>query len=55
MRRRALDVLVSTGGLILAAVLSVAGALLLWGQQVVNGQQAEVFADHYPVTACGGH
>lgn len=89
MRRRAFDVLVSTGGLLLAAILIVAGALLLWansfvtsnvrnqlaaqkiyfpaagtpaltanpeirqyvtpyaGQQVLTGQQAEVFADHY--------
>lgn len=89
MRRRTFDALVSTGGLILAAVLVVAGVLLLWahnfiddnvhnqlavqkiyfpakgspaltsnaeikkyvtpyaGQQVVNGKQAEVFADHY--------
>jgi uncharacterized membrane protein len=89
MRRRVFDTLVSTGGLILAAVLIVAGALLLWansfidsnvhnqlaqqkisfpaagtpaltsnpeikqyvtpyaGQQVLTGQQAEVFADHY--------
>lgn len=89
MRRRTFDALVSTGGLILAAVLVVAGALLLWahsfvdsnvhnqlaaqkiyfpakgspaltssaeikryvtpyaGQQVVNGPQAEVFADHF--------
>lgn len=89
MRRRAFDLLVSTGGLLLAAILIVAGALLLWansfidsnvhnqlaqqkiffpaagtpaltsnpeikqyvtpyaGQQVLTGQQAEVFADHY--------
>src|SRR4029077_10781136 len=89
MRRRTFDVLVSTGGLVLAIVLTVAGGLLLWGnsvadhnvrtqltqqkisfpdkagiaaqkdaeitkyvtpyagQQVVNGKQAEVFADHY--------
>jgi hypothetical protein len=89
MRRRTFDALVSTGGLIIAAVLLVAGALLMWGhsfvntnvhnqlaaqkiffppkgnpaltadpeikeyvtpyagQQVVNGLQAEVFADHF--------
>jgi hypothetical protein len=89
MRRRTFDALVSTGGMIVAAVLLVAGALLMWGhsfintnvhnqlaaqkiffppkgnpaltadpeikqyvspyagQQVVNGQQAEVFADHF--------
>lgn len=89
MARRAFDALVSTAALIVAAILIVAGALLLWahsfvdsnvtsqlsaqkiffpdrgttaltsnpeiakyvtpyaGKQVVNGQQAEVFADHY--------
>jgi hypothetical protein len=89
MRRKTFDALLSTGGLVVAAVLIVAGALGLWahsfansnvhdqlsqqkvffpsaagiaaqqsaeitkyvtpyaGQQVVNGQQAETFADHY--------
>ncbi|MDQ1748155.1 MAG: hypothetical protein QOD07_2418 [Frankiaceae bacterium] len=89
MRRKTFDALLSTGGLVVAAVLIVAGALGLWahsfansnvhdqlaqqkvffpsaagiaaqnnaeitkyvtpyaGQQVVDGQQAEVFADHY--------
>ncbi|MBV9098352.1 MAG: hypothetical protein JO079_09865 [Frankiaceae bacterium] len=89
MRRKTLDMLLSTGGLVVAAVLIVAGALGLWaqsfvnsnvhdqlaqqkvffpsvagitaqhnaeitkyvtpyaGKQVVTGQQAEVFADHY--------
>jgi hypothetical protein len=89
MRRRALDTLMATGGLIVAAVLAIAGSLLLWahafvddnvhtqlaeqsiefpaagspaltgnpeikryvtpyaGQQVVDGEQARVFADHY--------
>jgi hypothetical protein len=89
MRRKTFDVLVSTGGLVLAIVLTVAGGLLLWGhnfaqdnvktqlsqqniffpdkagiaaqnnaeitkyvtpyagQQVLDGQQAQVFADHY--------
>lgn len=89
MRRKTFDALISTGGLVVAAVLIVAGALGLWahsfvsnnvhdqlaqqqvffpnaagiaaqhnaeitkyvtpyaGQQVVSGQQAEVFADHY--------
>jgi hypothetical protein len=89
MRRRTFDALVSTGGLVLAIVLAVAGGLLLWGhgfandnvktqlvqqkidfptmasikaandpeitkyvtpyagQQVVTGQQAAVFANHY--------
>ena len=89
MRRKTFDAMVSTGGLVLAAILLVAGGLLMWahsfadsnvhnqlsqqqvffpnkagiaaqknaeitkyvtpyaGQQVVNGQQAQVFADHY--------
>jgi hypothetical protein len=89
MRRKMFDALLSTGGLVIAVVLIVAGGLLTWGhsfvntnvhnqlaaekvffpdkagiaaqhdseitkfvspyagQQVVNGQQAEVFADHY--------
>src|SRR4051794_32776384 len=89
MRRKTFDALVSTGGLVMAAILLVAGGLLVWahsfaennvhnqlvaqkiffpdkagivaqkspeitkyvtpyaGQQVANGKQAEVFADHY--------
>ena len=89
MRRKTLDALLSTGGLVVAAILIVAGSLGLWahsfvqdnvktqlsqqkvffpdkagiaaqknaeitkyvtpyaGQQVVNGKQAQVFADHY--------
>jgi hypothetical protein len=89
MRRKTFDALLTAGGLLIAVVLVVAGALLTWahnftsdqvktqlasqqiffpaagssaltaspeiqkyvtpyaGQQVLNGQQAEVFADHY--------
>jgi hypothetical protein len=88
MRRKTFDALLTTGGLLIAAVLIVAGVLLLWahsfvdnqvrsqlsaqqiffpkagsaaisdpqiapylnkyaGQQLVTGQQAEAFADHY--------
>jgi hypothetical protein len=89
MRRRTFDAVLSSGGLVVAIVLAIAGGLLLWGhtfadsnvrsqlvqqkisfpdkagiaaqkdaeitkyvtpyagQQVVNGQQAQVFADHY--------
>jgi hypothetical protein len=88
MRRKTFDVLVSTGGLALAAVLLIAGALLMWGysfansnvhnqlaaekisfppkgspaladprigpflnkyagQQLLTGQQAEAYADHF--------
>jgi len=89
MRRRTFDALLATGGLVIAAILLIAGGLGLWahsfandnvksqlsqqkvffpdkagiaaqknaeitkyvtpyaGQQVVNGQQAQVFADHY--------
>jgi hypothetical protein len=88
MRRRTFDFLLSMGGLVVAAVLFVAGGLLLWGhsfaednvrnqlaaeqiyfppagsqaladprigpylnqyagQQLVNGPQAEAYADHF--------
>ncbi len=53
MRRKTFDVLVSTGGLVIAAVLVVAGVLLLWGHSYANGQvtsqlsaQKIVFPDH---------
>jgi hypothetical protein len=36
MRRRTFDALVSTGGLLLAAVLLIAGALLTWGYHFAN-------------------
>jgi hypothetical protein len=38
MRRRTLDALLTTGGLVLAAVLLVAGGLLTWGYTFVNNQ-----------------
>jgi hypothetical protein len=38
MRRKTFDVLVSTGGLVLAAVLLVAGGLLVWGYSFANSQ-----------------
>ncbi len=38
MRRKTFDVLVSTGGLVIAAVLVVAGVLLLWGHSYANDQ-----------------
>ena len=38
MRRKTFDTLVSVGGLILAFVLAVAGGLLLWSSNFVNGQ-----------------
>jgi hypothetical protein len=89
MRRKTFDALVSTGGLVLAAILLVVGGLAVWahtftdsnvhkqlsqqqiffpdkagivaqknaeitkyvtpyaGQQVTDGKQAQVFADHY--------
>jgi hypothetical protein len=40
MRRRTFDVLVSTTGLLLAAVLLVAGVLLTWGHSYANNQVA---------------
>jgi hypothetical protein len=87
MRRRTLDILLTTGGLVLAAILLVAGSLLVWAnnfiedqvtsqltqqrvffppkgeatadpkigpyinqyaeQQLVNGEQAKAYADHF--------
>jgi len=88
MRRKTFDALMTAGGLLMAAVLLVAGGLLLWahsfvdnqvhsqlaqqqiffpakgseaisdpaikpylekyaGQQLVNGEQAEAYADHF--------
>jgi hypothetical protein len=89
MRRKTFDAMVSTGGLVLAAILLIAGGLLVWAhsfvdnnvhtqlsqqqiffpdkagiaaqksaeitkyvtpyatQQVLNGKQAQVFANHY--------
>lgn len=38
MRRKTFDALVSAGGLVLAAVLLVAGGLLMWGYSFSNGQ-----------------
>ena len=38
MRRKTFDLLVSTGGLVIAAVLLVAGGLLTWGYSFANGQ-----------------
>ena len=38
MRRKTFDLLVSTGGLVLAAVLFVAGGLLMWGYSFASGQ-----------------
>jgi hypothetical protein len=38
MRRRTFDALVSVGGLVLAAVLVVAGGLALWGHNFVDSQ-----------------
>jgi hypothetical protein len=38
MRRRTFDVLASVAGLVLAAVLVVAGGLLLWGHNFVDSQ-----------------
>lgn len=38
MRRKTFDLLVSTGGLVLAAVLLVAGGLLMWGYSFAGGQ-----------------
>jgi hypothetical protein len=36
MRRKTFDAMVSTGGLVLAAILLIAGGLLVWAQSFVN-------------------
>jgi hypothetical protein len=46
MRRRTFDALVTGAGLLLAAILIVAGGLLAWGHSFVDSQ-AEVYADHF--------
>lgn len=38
MRRKTFDLLVSTGGFVMAAVLLVAGGLLMWGYSFASGQ-----------------
>lgn len=38
MRRRTFDILLSAGGLILVAILVVAGALLLWGHNFIHDE-----------------
>jgi hypothetical protein len=38
MRRKTLDALLTTGGLVIAIVLLAAGGLLMWGHQFVNSQ-----------------
>jgi hypothetical protein len=44
MRRRAFDVLVSVGALIVVAVLCVAGGLLLWGRSYTHDQVSSQLA-----------
>ena len=54
MRRKTFDALVSVGGLVLAAVLLVAGVLLLWGHSYANGQVASQLSAQkivFPATA----
>jgi hypothetical protein len=44
VRRKTFDLLVSTGGLVLAAVLLVAGGLLMWGYSFANSQVRDQLA-----------
>jgi hypothetical protein len=44
MRRRTFDALVAVTGLVLAAVLAVAGGLALWGHNFVDGQVSSQLA-----------
>ena len=58
MRRKALDTLLTTGGLVVAAILLVAGSLLSWGHSFVDNQvstqltqQKIFFPEQGPATA----
>jgi hypothetical protein len=58
MRRKALDTLLTTGGLVVAALLLVAGSLLSWGHSFVDNQvtqqltqQRIYFPEKGPATA----
>ena len=54
MRRKTFDALVSAGGLVMAAVLLVAGGLLMWGYSFSNGQVHDQLAAQkivFPTTA----
>jgi hypothetical protein len=58
MRRKALDTLLTTGGLVVAAILLVAGSLLSWGHSFVDNQvttqlsqQRIYFPEKGPATA----
>jgi hypothetical protein len=44
VRRKTFDLLVGTGGLVLAAVLLVAGGLLMWGYSFANSQVRDQLA-----------
>jgi len=44
MRRRTFDILASSAGLLLAVVLAVAGALLIWAYSFVNSQVSSELA-----------
>ncbi len=57
MRRKTFDVLVSTAGFVLAAVLLVAGGLLVWGYSFANGQVHDQLAAQkivFPTTSNPG-
>ena len=57
MRRKTFDALVSAGGLVMAAVLLVAGGLLMWGYSFSNGQVHDQLAAQkivFPATANPG-
>lgn len=58
MRRKALDTLLTTGGLVVAAILLIAGSLLSWGHSFIDNQvgtqltqQRIFFPEQGPATA----
>jgi hypothetical protein len=55
VRRKTFDLLVSTGGLVMAAVLLVAGGLLMWGYSFASGQVHDQLAAQKIVFPATGH
>jgi hypothetical protein len=55
VRRKTFDLLVSTGGLVMAAVLLVAGGLLMWGYSFASGQVHDQLAAQKIVFPAGSN
>ena len=58
MRRRTFDAIATAAGLVLAAILLVAGVLLMWGHSFVNSQVHSQLAAqkiYFPAEQQPGH